>query len=86
MSKELRISVAINVPDDAFEQAQLLSKINPARITFAEALAKAVCVPVTVDARIVSPITRTKKAAALEPVAEPVVEETVVAHPHHKAA
>lgn len=79
MPKELRISVTITVPDDAFEQAQLLGKIDPACTTFGDALSTAVGAPVTVQARIVNPVVRTKKTT--EPAVEPVV-----AHPHHRAA
>ena len=53
--KELRISATITVPDDAFEQATLLGKIEPVKHTFAEALTKAVGAAVLVEARIVAP-------------------------------
>ena len=62
MPRELRISAIITVPDDAFEQAQLLGKIEPAKHTFAEALTKAVGFAVAVDARIVNPTVRKSKA------------------------
>ena len=62
MPKELRISATITVPDDAFEQATLLGKIEPAKHTFADALTKAVGSAVTVDARVVNPSVRKPKS------------------------
>lgn len=90
MSRELRISAVVIVPDDAFEQATLLSKLNPAKEQFATALTKAVGSPVVVEARIVNPTVRTKKPTVVAqnhehvppPLPQEQVNEIMAAEPH----
>ena len=60
MAKELRMSASLPLPADAFEQANLLKKIEPARRVFEEALQKALSgdQALAVEARIVNSVIR----------------------------
>ncbi len=60
MAKELRMSASLPLPADAFEQANLLKKIEPARRVFEQALQNALSGEqgLAVEARIVNSVIR----------------------------
>ena len=76
MARELRMSATIPLPDDAFKQAAILAKIEPARAAFEEALTAANSAgKVEVEARIVASQVRLKKGESAPAGGTPVVEE-----------
>ena len=77
--KQLRISVAINVSDDAFAAGEVSEKIRPALTAFLKAVS-AVTKDFTSDARIVAGKAREAKAAVV-PAAVEVGKEAVSAAP-----